>query len=158
MIRYRLSCGQEHEFDGWFRDSAAFDLQSRSKDILCPHCGDCDVEKVLMTPGLLSASKRNKREQEPKEADREKGNVAALSGPMKERHHTEMMLSLMREHVERNFEYLGEAFPEEARRINRGDAKARNIYGEASPKEVRELGEEGIDVYPLPNKPNHMMN
>lgn len=158
MIRYRLACGRGHEFDGWFRDSATFEEQSRGKDILCPVCSDCEVEKALMTPGVLSASTRNKHEREPEKADGNKGNVAALSAPMKERHRQEMMVALMREHVERNFEYLGEEFPDEARRISRGDAKARNIYGEASPKEVRELGEEGIDVYPLPSKPPHMEN
>jgi hypothetical protein len=56
----------------------------------------------------------------------------------------------VREHVERNFENVGPRFPEEARKIHLGEAEPRDIYGEATPQEVRELLDEGIEVRPLP--------
>ena len=38
------------------------------------------------------------------------------------------MLRKMREHVEKNFENVGERFPEEARRIHYGEAEEREIF------------------------------
>ena len=54
------------------------------------------------------------------------------------------MLRKMREHVEKNFENVGERFPEEARRIHYGEAEEREIFGQASLEEAKELVEEGI--------------
>ena len=54
------------------------------------------------------------------------------------------MLRKMREHVEKNFENVGERFPEEARRIHYGEADEREIFGQASLEEAKELVEEGI--------------
>ena len=28
MIKYRLTCDADHEFEGWFRDSSDFDVQA----------------------------------------------------------------------------------------------------------------------------------
>jgi hypothetical protein len=47
-------------------------------------------------------------------------------------------------------EDVAERFPEEARRIHYGEAPSRNIRGQASLIETRELIEEGIAVLPLP--------
>ena len=152
MIRYRLICAQGHEFDAWFRDSATFAAQSRAGDVLCPHCGDSEVQKALMAPGLISASRRKGDETEKKQPGGDKA-VAALPASAKERHRQELLLALARRHIERNFDYLGEEFPDEARRIHKGDAPARNIYGEASDRQVRDLAEEGIEVFAMPGKP-----
>ena len=145
MIRYRLECGNGCAFDGWFRNSQAFDKQSASGDILCPHCGDADVAKALMTPGVVTRK-------ESLRANTEKMDAAMMSSAVRERHQEELMLALAREHVERNFDYLGEDFPSEVRAMHRGEVTERNIYGEASVEEVRELGEEGIEVFALPKK------
>ena len=40
MIHYQLRCAQEHEFDGWFKDSAGFDRQAKRGLVECPICGD----------------------------------------------------------------------------------------------------------------------
>ncbi len=55
-----------------------------------------------------------------------------------------------RRHVEDNFDYVGDRFAQEARDIHAGDSEARNIYGEATPPEVRALADDGIQVAPLP--------
>jgi hypothetical protein len=59
----------------------------------------------------------------------------------------------VRKHVEDNAEYVGERFPDEARAIHHGDAEERQIYGEATLDDARELVEEGIAVAPIPSLP-----
>ena len=39
MIKYALLCAEEHEFEGWFRDSQDFDVQANDGLIECPLCG-----------------------------------------------------------------------------------------------------------------------
>ena len=48
---------------------------------------------------------------------------------------------------------LGDRFAREARDIHEGKSEDRGIYGQASPKEVRELMEDGVPVAPLPPEP-----
>ena len=79
-----------------------------------------------------------------------------LTAPLKEQVKAAMMVGMlrkMREHVEKNFENVGERFPEEARRIHYGEADEREIYGKATPEEAKELAEEGVPVRPLPDLP-----
>jgi hypothetical protein len=67
-----------------------------------------------------------------------------------------MMLDAMgkvRQHVEENFDYVGDAFAKEARAIHEGKAEERGIYGEATGAEVKALIEDGVPVAPLPPKP-----
>jgi hypothetical protein len=67
-----------------------------------------------------------------------------------------MMMEAMgkvRAHVEENFDYVGDAFAREARDIHEGKSEERGIYGEATPKEVKKLVEDGVPVAPLPPKP-----
>ena len=45
---------------------------------------------------------------------------------------------------------VGDAFPEEARKIHYSEAPERPIRGNASPDDVAELREEGIDVIAVP--------
>ncbi len=137
MINFSLICDSEHEFEGWFRDSAAFDEQVAAGEIACPHCGSTKVTKGLMAPNI--GAKSNKRV------------TAAAASPGA----TEMAEALrkMREYVRDNADYVGESFPEEARKIHYEESEARGIYGEASADEVRDLTEEGIDVLPMPVLP-----
>jgi hypothetical protein len=59
----------------------------------------------------------------------------------------------MRKSVTENADYVGDKFPEEARKIHYRETEPRGIYGEASPKEAKELAEEGIEFHPLPVLP-----
>jgi hypothetical protein len=62
-------------------------------------------------------------------------------------------MGVVRTHVEKNYDYVGERFPEEARKIHYGETEERRIYGEASGEEVKALIEEGVEVAPLPPLP-----
>ena len=52
--------------------------------------------------------------------------------------------------VEKNFEYVGDKFTDEAKKIKYGEVKERSIYGEATLEQTKELIEEEIDIMPLP--------
>src|SRR5277367_3251389 len=128
MILFRLKCAADHEFEGWFRDNAAFDRQQASGDLTCPECGDNSVEKALMAPQIGRAHKQ------------------ASPSPTEIRR----ALQELRKQVETHCDYVGPGFAEEARRIHRGETPAHGIYGEATPVESRELADEGIEVATIP--------
>ena len=52
--------------------------------------------------------------------------------------------------VEKNFEYVGDKFTDEDKKIKYGEVKERSIYGEATLEQTKELIEEEIDITPLP--------
>ena len=60
------------------------------------------------------------------------------------------MLAKLVDYVVKNTEDVGQAFPEEARKIHYGESPERKIRGVASRQEVTELRDEGIEVVPLP--------
>ena len=60
--------------------------------------------------------------------------------------------------VEKNFDYVGDNFFEEAKKIKYGETKDRPIYGEASIEETKELIEEEINITPLPFQSNKKNN
>jgi hypothetical protein len=144
MIRYDLICDNGHAFDGWFRDSASFDRQSEAGVVSCAHCGSSKVRKQMMAPRI--SAKSNKAPSEPQRFHAGAGDPRA-----------QMMFRMMKElrrEVERTAENVGEAFPEEARKIHYGEAKKRGIYGVASADEAGALIEEGIEIHPLPRLPD----
>jgi hypothetical protein len=63
-------------------------------------------------------------------------------------------LKELRDHLVKNADYVGQEFPEEARRMHYGEIEHRSIYGEASPDEAKSLHEEGIAFHPLPRLPD----
>ena len=143
MIHYDLICDKGHAFDGWFRNSAAYDEQAGKGLVSCTVCGSAKVEKQLMAPGI--PVKSNRKDAAPKKM---------ISGPVDPRLATMIeMVREMRKHVEENAEYVGDRFAEEARKIHYEESEHRGIYGEASPDEAKALIEEGIAVHPLPRLP-----
>src|SRR5688572_2196311 len=52
MIRYTLNCAKRHRFEGWFRNSDAYERQSKRGEIRCPECGTTKVKKAIMAPAL----------------------------------------------------------------------------------------------------------
>jgi hypothetical protein len=63
------------------------------------------------------------------------------------------MMRKLRDEVIAKSEYVGPRFAEEARKIHEEEKEPRGIYGEATEREVRELAEDGVEVYPLPVLP-----
>lgn len=135
MIKYALRCASDHRFEGWFSSSADFDRQKQDALLECPVCGTSDVEKALMAPAIVKGGRGASSRHEAMEKISAEWNEVARKA---------------KAYVEKNFENVGKRFPEEVRKIHYGESKDRQIYGEASPKEVKELKDEGIAVAPVP--------
>jgi hypothetical protein len=135
MIVFELKCGAEHTFEAWFQDSKAYERQRKRRQIACPVCGDCEVDKALMAPSVA-------RSRESRVADERAMARAALQ-----------QLAALRKHVEQNCHYVGPNFAEEARKIHYGEVEKRDIYGEATADEAKELAEEGVAFARIPWAP-----
>ncbi|MDZ4361979.1 DUF1178 family protein [Brevundimonas sp.] len=136
MIRYALHCEAEHQFEAWFGSSADYDDQSARGLIECPVCGTSRVGKQIMAPAVAGT----RRSDDPQAMARMQA----------------MMMTAAREvraHVEANFDHVGDAFAREARAIHEGSSEKRDIYGQATPTEVRALKEDGIPCAALPAVP-----
>ena len=135
MIRYALICEHAHEFEGWFGSSGDFDDQQGRGLLDCPVCASKAVRKQIMAPAV-AGTRRTVQD--------EGGSTRS------------MMLEAMgrlRQHVEDNFDDVGDSFAKEARAIHEGKSEVRGIYGQATPTEVRDLAADGIAVAPLPPPP-----
>ena len=146
MIRYALCCETGHTFESWFNNSTAFDRQAARGLVTCPMCGSAKVEKAIMAPALGGGREAPAPEPEP-----EKTPVAIVS---KEEVELRKKLKELRDHIVKSADYVGEKFPEEARRMHYGEIEHRSIYGEASPDAAKSLAEEGIEFHPLPRLPD----
>lgn len=137
MIKYQLKCGSGCSFEGWFRSSDDFEKQAGEGSLSCPFCASVEVDRAIMAPAVVSAAPSTGRD-ERLAAMRETIAAAARRA---------------RDYVEKNFDYVGDRFPEEARRIHYGETGERQIYGEATREEAKELIEEGVTIAPLPAAP-----
>ena len=129
MIRYDLRCANGDEFEAWFGSIDDYDKQAEAGLVECPHCGTKHVEKAPMAPAVVTGRK--------KEARNERAVAMAMAAKV-------------REHIKDNFDYVGDKFADEARKMHTGETEERAIWGEATPEQARELAEEGIPAAPLP--------
>ncbi len=130
MIRYNLKCASGHEFEAWFRSSAAYDEQREAGQVGCAVCGTTEVEKAVMAPAL--------------KGDRPEPGLTKPASP------AEVVLTEMRRKVEATSDYVGRDFAAEARRIHDGEVAERAIWGEASRDDARSLKEDGVPIAPIP--------
>ena len=136
MIRYALVCEHEHGFEAWFGASSDYDDQAARGLVECPVCASKAVRKQIMAPMVAGTKKSASPDLTPQ--------------------HQAMMMEAMgkfRQHVEDTFDYVGDTFASEARAIHEGKSEERPIYGEATPKEVEALQQDGVKVAPLPPAP-----
>ena len=130
MIVFNLNCSDcAFSFEGWFENTKDYDKQIRKGLLTCPSCNSTQIKKGLMAPNVSkkSNSKISKR------------NKSIASNVKK-----------LKKIIEKEFDYVGNIFTEEAKKIKYGEAKERAIYGEASIEQTKELIDEDIDVLPLP--------
>jgi hypothetical protein len=152
MIHYQLRCSQEHEFDGWFKSSDAFEKQAKLGLVECPACGDVKVSRALMAPAVATREivpvAREPQSQLPVPAPVPSPPAMTAAGPMPA--HLRAMLSRLRAEVEKHCDYVGPAFADEARKMHRGESERRGIYGETTPSEAEALAEEGVEFARMP--------
>ena len=156
MIRYSLICDKRHEFESWFASSAAYDKQAKHGLIDCPMCGSIKVEKAIMAPRLARKDKSvpitapaNDSAAPPAPAEAP-APVAMISPQERE---FRAKLKELRDHLTANADNVGKKFPEVARKMHYGELEHRSIYGEASPRDAKDLHEEGIEFHPIPVLP-----
>jgi len=138
VIVFNLVCSDcEYPFEGWFDDTKSFNSQKKRKLINCPHCVSSNVSKTLVAPNVSKKSN---------------------SKPAKNKKTLASNIKKIRKIVEKNFDYVGDNFFEEAKKIKYGETKDRPIYGEATIEETKELIEEEINITPLPFQSNKKNN
>ncbi len=151
MIHYQLRCAGDHHFDGWFKDSASFDKQARRGLVECPTCGNTKVDRALMAPAVsTSRAVAPVEPPAPTPAAEVLPPVPAMAGGGRMPAQLIAMLQKLRSEVEKNCDYVGPELAEEARKIHRGEAEERGIYGETTPDEAEALAEEGIELRQIP--------
>ena len=131
MIKYNLKCENNHNFNAWFSDSSNFEEQNKKNLIFCPKCNSTKIEKNIMAPNIGSKKQ-------------------SYTNALKTEKNYEKIIKNVRKHVEKNFEYVGDKFADEARAIHYGEKEEREIYGETSVEEAVDLIEEGVNVSPIP--------
>ncbi len=144
MIRYTLTCANDHGFESWFQSAEAFDRLAAAGHVACATCGSTDIAKTLMAPAVR-----------PARAAAASGEAGPLSAP---RTQAEAALAEIRRRIEANSDYVGLNFAAEARAMHEGTIPERSIYGEAWPDDARRLVEDGIPVAPLPFLPARKAN
>jgi len=140
MIKYNLKCNNDHEFESWFSDSNEFDKLNKKKLLECIYCSSNIIKKSIMSP-MVSGGKL-----------KEENTNFYDQGLLKEKH----KLLKLREHVEKNFEFVGDKFSQKVREVYYDKRSKKSIYGTTTSKEQEELEEEGIDLISIPwvNKDN----
>ncbi len=182
MIKYQLVCDQNHEFEGWFQGSDAFNEQAANGLIRCPFCDSDRVKRALMTPNLASPKRR--KSASPRPTDQQPAAGAAASTPAtsaslpsasprfghtnnghsgaQEVKQAEQLqaytlalaeLRQLRQKIIKECRDVGDNFAEEARKIHYGEAEAEGIYGQTTQDEREALKDEGIEIFDMPWAP-----
>lgn len=133
MIKYILECHNNHKFDSWFSDSNEFEKLNKQKLLECIYCNSKKISKSIMSPMI---GIKNNPEDIKKINSRLESNKKDLK--------------LLRNFIEKNFEYVGKNFSRKVREVYYDKESKKAIYGTASPEEREELSEEGIDLLTIP--------
>ena len=144
MIRYALTCANDHGFESWFQSAEAYDPLAATGHVACAVCGSTAVVKTLMAPAVRPARKAG--------TDAGAGPLSAPRSPAEE------ALAALRRRIEESADYVGLNFAAEARAMHEGAIPERSIYGEARAEEAKRLLEDGIPVAPLPFLPARKAN
>ena len=130
MIVFNLRCSNcSFSFEGWFENTKDYKKQIKQGLVSCPSCNSVQIKKGLMAPNV--AKKSNTKISLK--------NKSIASNVKK-----------LKKIIEKEFDYVGEKFTDEAKKIKYGEAEERAIYGEASIEQTKELIDEDIQVLPLP--------
>ena len=134
MIKYNLKCENNHEFESWFSDSNEFNKLNKKKLLECIYCSSNKIQKSIMAP-MVSGTKLNEEK------------MGLLDQKLlKEKKE----LIKLRNHIEKNFEFVGDKFGQKVRDIYYDKVNKKSIYGTATLEEKKELEEEGIDLLSIP--------
>lgn len=126
MIIYDLICDNRHTFEAWFADARDYETQLQQGLLACPHCSSRALSKIPSGGRFMRHGRGDAGLAKAAQARRE-------------------LMDSLRAHARD----VGRDFPEMARRIHYGEAKAEPIYGQATLQEALELHEEGVEILPV---------
>jgi len=140
MIKYNLECSCGETFESWFQNSNEYEKLLKKNLINCYVCGRSNtVKKSIMAPSVATS----KTYSTEKDVEHKKEFFKNVKSKIRE----------LNDYVAKNAEYVGDKFVSEVRSIHYDKKKKRNIYGNATLEETKELQEEGIDVATIPWAP-----
>ncbi len=140
MIVLNLKCENcNNEFEGWFASSKSCDQQIQKGFVECTRCFSQEVKKGLSKPNVAV----------------KKGSVKSEEKVLKE---VKSKITEVKRFIEKNCDYVGDQFTEEAKKMKYGEKEEKPIYGEATMEQTKELAEEEINVVPLPWAPTKKTN
>ena len=152
MINYSLKCSNKHSFESWFQSADAFEKLQNAGMVTCAICGSTQVTKAIMAPRVNTAST-------PAPMAQPNAAPETAQKPLQEPPHpAQQALKDFKAQMEKNADYVGSDFAQEARDMHYGLTPERAIYGEAKATEAKKLVEEGIPVAPLPFDPKRKTN
>ena len=133
MIKYRLRCKCQHEFEGCFPDSKEYKRQKNKGMIQCPMCDSTAVDKAIMAPSV----KRSKPKSIPDEY--------MVMGDS-----AEVILRRLNKKIKKDYQNVGKNFAKEARKAAKGK-RDEKFYGTTTKEEANKLIDEGIDLFAVPD-------
>ena len=140
MIKYNLECSCGESFESWFQNSNEYEKLLKKNLINCYVCVSTKtVKKSIMAPSVATS----KTSATQKNTEQKKEFLKNVKSKIKE----------LNDYVAKNAEYVGDKFVSEVRSIHYDKKQKRNIYGNATLEETKELQEEGIDVATIPWAP-----
>ena len=135
MIKYKLICKNcNFSFDSWFASSEEYEKLKKKNFLNCYNCNSYKVQKTLMAPKFIGASKDIK-------LDQDNLRKKEITKKLKE----------YQKFIKKNFNYVGKNFVYEARSIHyNSNKRKKGIFGTASMDEIKELKDEGINAEMIP--------
>lgn len=159
MIVFDLICKDaSHQFEGWFGSSDDYEEQKTAGLLVCPMCGSSKIDKALMAPNVglkgNQASANQATGPQPvsaqtKDSLKDTSEVNAVQVPEEYKEVLDNLAKAQAKILEKS-EWVGDELPEKAREMYYGDSEEKPIHGIASPKDVADMEDEGIELAPLP--------
>ena len=114
MINYSLKCSNNHSFDSWFQSADAFEKLQNAGMVTCAICGSTHVTKAIMAPRVNTASA-------PATMAQPNAVPGTAQKPLQEPPHpAQQALKDFKAHMEKNADYVGSDFAQEARDMHYG--------------------------------------
>ncbi|GAB5488065.1 MAG: DUF1178 family protein [Parasphingorhabdus sp.] len=159
MIVFDLICRDgSHQFEGWFSSSADYEQQKSGGILACPMCGSIDIGKALMAPNVGAKGNQGSKlaTTEPDVKPAKNANLpnssienSAVQVPVEYKEVLEK-LAKAQSKILKQSEWVGNDLPEKAREMHYGDSEEKPIHGVATPDDIADMEEEGIELTPLP--------
>ncbi len=147
MVVYDLSCPLEHRFEGWFTSASSFESQRLEGHLVCPFCQSHDISKRPSAPYLREDTSPEARPSYPNPSRAgapPAAPVMIVSGQL-----VHALRHYIVQQVLAHTDDVGAQFVDTVRDMHYGAQEARSVRGVASPEDLQDLHEEGIEVMVL---------